>query len=73
MAPKLRTLVDTTHSDPRLVQPLCRLLGAFDDPGQRILSGGAAESAPDLEAGDFQHGPGLAIYEHRLHGTFGKA
>ena len=37
-----------------------------------LLSGGAAAGAPDLEAGDFQHGPGSAVHERGYHGTSGR-
>jgi len=61
-----------SHSDSGLVKLVCHFLGAFHDTGHRILFGGAAESTPDLEAGDFQHGPGAAVHERGFHGSSGK-
>lgn len=61
-----------SRGDPGLVQPICALLGAFDDTGHRLLSGGVGASAPNLEAGDFQHEPRAAVHERGVHEASGK-
>lgn len=58
--------------DPGLAQPVCSLLGARDDIGQRILPGGVAAGTGDLEARDFQHRPGGTVHERGFYGAIDK-
>ena len=64
--------MDLSCRDSGLVQPLHSLLGAVDYAGESVLSGGLTASPSGFEAGGFQHGPGLPVYEPGVHRAFGR-
>src|SRR6185312_7700692 len=55
--------------DPGLVQPLCADVEVVEQPGRGVLRGGPGRSPGGGPAGDFQHGPGGAVYGASIHGT----
>ena len=63
LAPRFRL----SCRDYGLAQPVRVVLEALDDAGPGVLFGCRSASAADLEAGDFQHGPGIAVYERGVH------
>src|ERR1022692_141978 len=54
----------------RLVQPVRVELATGGESGERFLCGGAGRrlaAQPQSPAADFQHGPGLAVYQRGFH------